>query len=706
MKKRIVVLFLSLFLIMPFSLIFVACSEHSHVFGEWEVKESASCVSAEIQYRKCECGEEETKNVGTPLGHVEGDWIDESVATCADYGVKYKECLVCHVELERDNKVEKLPHVNSGWIVDQDSTCAKEGRRHQECTECGDVIVTESIDTKEHHMTEWQQRSEADCDHAEVLERHCITCETMNETMYGDVALGHLESDWITCLDAEHNETGYQEKICSRCKNRTNYSPKTYTITFNSNGGSAVASISQQFDTMVLKPEDPTRANHVFKGWFLDNGTFKTEFFTLMAGEGVKMPIGGATVYAAWEEINNTITKNHVTYRYLGNGEYEIVEGWLNKFVDDYTINHSIEYNIVSIADNAFYDWGIKSTYYAEASSFVDLVIPKTVRYIGDNAFRHALIKNVRFETGSKLESIGNYAFSDNILNTYYLRFPENLKSIGDYAFSSDNSDGNYMQFVYIPSQVENFGTNVFVGQKRLQRVICESSKITNNSNYVALTSQMTTLDVRSGEFTWVEDMLFYKDKTESVARLVYYNPSGLYTQYINDSNVVGYYEVIKMPNFKYDYVIDSFSFFEVYGIHCILFPSNANVVGINSYAFGNFKKSSGNPWVYGDLFNGITTPYPNFLFSSEIDWKNMALGANWLYLNNNTYCCVEIYGTSETKTNNLLDKLNNTLTIAAGSNKFCVSVEASIYKVTPPSEEDYKFATLLFGSLKLTKHL
>ena len=628
MKKKFVFL-LSLINLFLISVTFTGCKdEHIHTFGDWQFESEATCLNAEQYYRICECGEKETKQIG-----------------------------------------DALPHIESDWIMDQDSTCAKSGIKHKECLVCETVIETGTIVKKEHNMTEWAELTPENCENAQVLERHCLTCETQNETKEGIIAFGHTESEWKTCLDLEQNETGYQEKTCLTCEKRIDYAPKIYTITFESNGGTSVSSISQNFDEVISKPTDPTKENYLFKGWYLDDGTFENEFFTLANGESAKMPIGGACLYAKWEEINYTFDYHKITYRYLGNDEYEIVRGQL---YDPNVYSDEIKYNVVSIADNAFYNWQ-EGTSYANKTSFVSYTLPKTVKRIGKNAFRNSLLKNIYFETGSVLESIGDYSFSENIMTTYFLKLPETVKTIGNYAFSSDNSDGNYMQYVYIPSKVENFGENVFVGQKRLVRIVCTSEKIRNNQNYIDLISKISTLDSSVGEFTWVEDMLFFKSKSENFARLVHYNTSGLYTKDINETVVKGKYEIIKMPKFKYDYVIESFTFFDIEKIHAILFSSEANVIGIDSYAFGQFKNSAGTFFSIGDILLGNTTNYPNFLFSSDIDWKNMVLGQEWLYLNssNARYCCVEIDGRSETKTNELLNRLNESLNIIKDTNYY-----------------------------------
>ena len=67
-----------------------------------------------------------------------------------------------------------------------------------------------------------------------------------------------------------------------------------YTITFNSNGGSAVDAITQDYGTAITSPDDPTRTGYNFAGW--------------SPAVPATMPAENMTVVAQWTKATYTVT--------------------------------------------------------------------------------------------------------------------------------------------------------------------------------------------------------------------------------------------------------------------------------------------------------------------------------------------------------------------------------------------------------------
>jgi uncharacterized repeat protein (TIGR02543 family) len=75
-----------------------------------------------------------------------------------------------------------------------------------------------------------------------------------------------------------------------------------YTIAFNSNGGSSVNSITQNYLTSVQAPQVPTKADYTFNAWYKNSNLQTINNFPM------NMPLGGTTLYAKWTIKSYTIT--------------------------------------------------------------------------------------------------------------------------------------------------------------------------------------------------------------------------------------------------------------------------------------------------------------------------------------------------------------------------------------------------------------
>ena len=83
-----------------------------------------------------------------------------------------------------------------------------------------------------------------------------------------------------------------------------------YTITFNTNGGTAIASITGDYAFAIDVPANPTREGYTFAGWY--RNITLTESYSIPS----TMPASNLTLYAKWIEIFNSFQMNG-TYGFL-----------------------------------------------------------------------------------------------------------------------------------------------------------------------------------------------------------------------------------------------------------------------------------------------------------------------------------------------------------------------------------------------------
>ena len=87
-----------------------------------------------------------------------------------------------------------------------------------------------------------------------------------------------------------------------------NPAPITYTVTFNSKGGSAVASQTVNAGGKATVPTEPTKTGHTFAGWFKD------ESFTTVWDFDTDTVTAAVTLYGKWTAIAHTHDWDEPTY--------------------------------------------------------------------------------------------------------------------------------------------------------------------------------------------------------------------------------------------------------------------------------------------------------------------------------------------------------------------------------------------------------
>ena len=75
----------------------------------------------------------------------------------------------------------------------------------------------------------------------------------------------------------------------------TTVSSGTFTITFDSNGGTAVSALSASHNESIVAPDPPVKSGHTFAGWYQDAALTQPFVFNVMPGSSF-------TLYARWVE--------------------------------------------------------------------------------------------------------------------------------------------------------------------------------------------------------------------------------------------------------------------------------------------------------------------------------------------------------------------------------------------------------------------
>ena len=135
MKRQTVKLLILMILALTIAVLCASCG-HEHAYGEWTVEMSPGCLENGIEYRVCECGEKDTREIKA-LGHNSGEWVTDEAATCTEDGHKYQACTACDAVLKTET-ISKLGHKFGEWAEATAPTCTVDGTEKRECV-CGET---------------------------------------------------------------------------------------------------------------------------------------------------------------------------------------------------------------------------------------------------------------------------------------------------------------------------------------------------------------------------------------------------------------------------------------------------------------------------------------------------------------------------------------------------------------------------------------
>ncbi len=174
---------------------------------------------------------------------------------------------------------------------------------------------------------------------------------------YGNTFLG-----WFTPNGEQLIVTSDTEyRITSDISLSARWEKGQYTITFEENGGSNVADITALYNDAIIAPENPSKENYQFVGWFIDEELTTSYLITRMPGENI-------TLYAKWDRVE-PIT---ITYHKLNGELIEVVA------YDVTEIGNEIEFIEVTRNGYTFDGWFLDESFTKVPSSYLldsDMVV-------------------------------------------------------------------------------------------------------------------------------------------------------------------------------------------------------------------------------------------------------------------------------------------------------------------------------------------
>ena len=212
------------------------------------------------------------------------------------------------------------------------------------------------------------------------------------------------------------------------------------TVTFNSSGGTAIASTNVNYNTSVKTPSAPTRTGNGFCGWYLNTNTA-----------------------SVWNFVSNKVVSNiSLTALWLSNAYYtdngttitlKKYFGSILNIVLPVTVNGK---TIVSIATNAFLGF----------SSTTNIVLSAGVTNIGNSAFYGCMeLQSIILPSG--LIRIGSYAFF-NCTKLRNVNLPSTLTYLGYSAFFLSTN----IRTITLSPSLTYFGSSVFTRCKSLTNIV------------------------------------------------------------------------------------------------------------------------------------------------------------------------------------------------------------------------------------------
>ena len=171
--------------------------------------------------------------------------------------------------------------------------------------------------------TAWDYASDKVTDNITLYAKWAANTYTITFDTAGGSEIAPITQDYGTVITAPEAPTregytfiGWDKEIPTTmpAENMTvtaQWEINQYTITFDTNGGSEIAPITQDYGTTITAPADPTREGYTFIGWDREiPTTMPAENITLKARwKDIEKPTGEIVIGTnKWQEFLNTLT--------------------------------------------------------------------------------------------------------------------------------------------------------------------------------------------------------------------------------------------------------------------------------------------------------------------------------------------------------------------------------------------------------------
>jgi len=253
----------------------------------------------------------------------------------------------------------------------------------------------------------------------------------------------------------------YANGIETGSKTVTVYNPVTYTVNFNSNGGSVVGSYTVIPGTAISVPSNPTRLYHIFQGWYKE-----PELINIWAF-GSDVVTANITLYAKWRVLITNIGTIAFYLQTLSTGDNKSDLAYLPMQIQ-------LETNYIDRID---WDKLLRET----SGKFIDLDLSACsmygttfdagtdLRYVGSiydgDLYYTTLFGNIIHITLPDSTKIVDGSF-EQLSNLTSVTIGDNVLEIKSYVFECNQNFRKAMGAPRPPTQQKSPLTNVTLGNK------------------------------------------------------------------------------------------------------------------------------------------------------------------------------------------------------------------------------------------------